>query len=143
VTTDAPEEPDRRRLWWLTGAAGLLAVPVLIIWWPGCREYPAVSSQESLYLMKLLYTACNTRDPARLAEVEKGVAKATQEGKLTPAEQEAFGRIIGTAKKGDWADAERAAFKFAQDQVGQGHPAPKDDHHDHDHPSPGKSKAKK
>lgn len=135
MTANDSEAPDRRRLWWLGAAAGLLAVPVLVVWWPGCREYPAVSSPESLYLMKLLYTACNTRDPARLADVEKGVAKATQEGKLTPAEQEVFGRILRTAKGGDWAAAETAAFKFAQDQVGRGHPAP---HGGQDHPGPGK-----
>lgn len=84
-----------------------------------------------MYLMKLLYTACNTKDPARLAKVEQGVEKATRSGKLSPPEQEAFAKILGMAKKGDWQDAEKAAFKFAQDQVGRGHPAPKTDGHDH------------
>lgn len=119
--------PDRRRLWSLVGVAGVLAIPFLVIWWPGCREYPAVSSRESLYLMKLLYTACNTKDPARLAKVEQGVEKAARDGKLSPPEQEAFAKIIGMAKRGEWQDAERAAFRFAQDQVGQGHPAPHGD----------------
>jgi hypothetical protein len=109
--------------------AGLLAIPLLIDWWPGCRQYPAVSSEEGLYLMKLLYTACNTKDTARLTKVEQGVEKASREGKLSPPEQEAFAKIVGMAKKGEWQDVERAAFKFAQDQVGQGHPAPKMDDH--------------
>ena len=39
---------------------------------------------------------------------------------MSPAEQEAFAKIIGMAKAGDWERAEKAAFKFAQDQVGQG-----------------------
>lgn len=127
------DAPDRRRLWRLVGVAGFLAVPLAIIWWPGCREYPAVSSEESLYLMKLLYTACNTKDPVQLARVEEGVQKATREGKLSPPEQEAFAKIIGMAREGEWEDAQQAAFKFAQDQVGQGHPAPKTGGGDHKH----------
>jgi hypothetical protein len=111
----------------------VLAIPLAIIWWPGCRQYPAVSSEESLFLMKLLYTACNTKDPARLAKVEQGVEKLSREGKMTPAEKEGFNKIIGMAKEGRWQDAEKAAFKFAQDQVGVGHPAPKSDGHRHDH----------
>jgi len=97
-----------------------LAIPLLIIWWPGCREYPAVTSKESLGLMKLLYAACNTKDPARLAKVEQGVEKLSREGKMTPAEKQGFDKIIGMAKAGEWERAEKAAFKFAQDQVGQG-----------------------
>lgn len=97
-------------------------IPLLVIWWPGCREYPAVTSEEGMYLMQLLYTACNTKDPVRLTKTEQGVEKATHEGKLSMAEQKAFAKIIGLAKQGQWQDAEKAAFKFAQDQVGQGHP---------------------
>ena len=70
--------------------------------------------------MKLLYAACNSKDPARLARVEQGMEKMTRESKLAPAEQEAFAKIIGMAKAGEWERAEKAAFKFAQDQVGQG-----------------------
>jgi hypothetical protein len=134
------EAPDPRRLRRLVGMAGVLAIPLLVVWWPGCRQYPAVSSQESLYLMKLLYAACNTKDTARLAKVEQGVAKATHEGKLSPPEQEAFAKITGMAKKGEWQIAERAAFRFAQDQVGQGHPAPTTVDHRHDHDHKGKPK---
>jgi hypothetical protein len=123
VTTNHDDAPDRRRLWRLVGAAGLLAIPLVLISWPGCRQYPAVTSKASLGLMKLLYSACNTKDPVRLAKVEQGVKKATREGKLSPAEQEAFANIIGMAKSGEWEGAEQASFKFAQDQVGVGHPA--------------------
>lgn len=130
------EALDRHRLGWLVGLAGLLAIPLLIIWWPGCRQYPAVSSEESLYLMKLLYTACNTRDPVRLAKVEQGIELATHEGRLPEPERAAFAQIIGMAKAGAWQDAERAAFKFAQDQVGQGYPAPRNDHDDDPPPGP-------
>ena len=133
ISDHGDDAPDRRRLWRLVGLAGVLAVPLAVIWWPGCRHYPAVTSEESLYLMKLLYTACNTKDPARLAEVERGVEKATRAGKLSPPEQEAFAEIIGTAKNGEWQEAERAAFRFAQDQVGRGHPAPESDGHRHGH----------
>jgi hypothetical protein len=132
VSTNHDEDgPAPARGRWLCGLAGVLAIPAAVIWWPGCREYPAVTSREGMYHMQLLYTAANTRDPARLERVERGVEKLSQEGKLTPAEREAFGSIIGQARAGDWAAAEAAAFKFAQDQVGRGHPAPDDpDHHD-------------
>lgn len=127
------ETQENRRLRWLIGLAGVLAIPLLVIWWPGCREYPPVTSAESLYLMKLLYTACNTKDPVRLAKVEQGVTKASNTGKLTPPEQTAFAKIISMTKEGRWQDAEKAAFRFVQDQVGQGHPAAKASGHGHDH----------
>ena len=53
--------------------------------------------------------------------------------KLSPAEQRAFDGIVQLAKSGAWDRAERAAFRFAQDQVGVGHPAPKGHSHDHAH----------
>jgi len=135
VTSNPPDDdnvPDRRRVWRLLGVAGLLAVPLLVIWWPGCRQYPPVSSRESLSLMRLLYTACNTRDEKRLAEVEKGVEKLTREGKMSPEERVGFDKIIGMARAGDWQRAEQSSFKFAQDQVGQGD-STADRHDDHDH----------
>jgi len=136
VTSDASAEdtPDRSRLRRLLGVAGLLVVPLLLIWWPGCRQYPALTSKEAMQQMKLLYSACNTKDAERLGRVRQGVEKLSREGKLSPAEQEAFAVIVGMAKAGDWERAEKAAFKFAQDQVGRGHPAPDDRDHDHSKP---------
>jgi hypothetical protein len=90
---------------------------LVLVWWPGCRQYPEVSSKEALTLLKQLYTACNTRDPARLSRVEQRVEKVAREGKLTPKEQDAFRRILARAKAGDWKQAEQASFRFAQDQV--------------------------
>jgi hypothetical protein len=130
---DAEEDGNPNRLRWLLLGLGGSAVVLLVIWWPGCRQYPAVTSRESLGLMKLLYSACNTKDTERLAKVEQGVEKAINQGKMSPQEQQAFARIIGMARTGDWPSAERAAFKFAQDQVGVGHAAPKGHDHDHDH----------
>lgn len=122
VTTE-PEDDVRAqaRLKWLL-IAGAVAVGLIIAVaiWSGRPEYPAVTSEESLGLMKLLYAACNTKDPIRLAKVEEGVDKSSRDGKLSPGEQEAFSKIIGMAKGGDWERAEKAAFKFAQDQIGQG-----------------------
>jgi hypothetical protein len=136
VTSDAD---DRRRLRRLLGAAGVLAVPLLVVWWPGCREYPAVTSKASLVLMKLLYTACNTKDPARLSQVERGVEKAAGDGRMSPAERQAFADIVRMAKAGDWGRAEAAAFQFAQDQVGRGSADTRGHHDPHDHPRQKKS----
>lgn len=131
--TDPDSTGNPTRLRWLTGTALVLALPVAFLWWPGCRQYPAVTSQESLRLMKLLYTATNTRDPVRLGRVETGVQKAAQDGKLTPAEGAAFQKVIAMARAGNWEGAERASFRFAQDQVGQGFPAEREAHtHPHD-----------
>lgn len=122
MTTDS--EGDSRRARWLGGLAVALFVPLALVWWPGCRQYSPVTSRESLGLMQLLYTACNTRDPVRLAKVETGLEKLAREGKMGPDERGGFERILAMAKASEWAKAEAAAFKFAQDQVGVGHPDP-------------------
>jgi len=124
------QEADRGRLGWLLGGTGVLLVLVVSVWWPGCRQYPSVTSPTSLKLMQLLYSACNARDPVRLTRVQQGVELALRQGKLTPAEVTAFTEIVQLAKSGDWARAEAASFRFAQDQVGTGTMAT---HADHDH----------
>lgn len=113
-------DSNRTRRRWLFGAASLGVLALAIVWWPGCRTYPPVGSKESLELLKLLYSACNTKDPARLSRVEEGVAKLSREGKMTLDEKRGFDEIIATAKSGEWKAAEDAAYKFSQDQVGQG-----------------------
>jgi hypothetical protein len=128
-----PQTAARPRLRGLVLTLGGLSSLLLLVWWPGCRQYPAVSSKEGLYLMKLLYSATNTKDNVRLTKVEEGVEKAARAGALTPPEQAAFAKIIGMARNGDWANAENSAFRFAQDQVNQGHAAPKNDEHRHEH----------
>ena len=126
------EDAPGRSLHGLIGVA-VLAVPLLIIWWPGCRQYPPVSSRESLSLLRLLYTACNTRNEKRLSDVEAGVRKLPHEGKMTAKEKAGFERIIAMARAGKWKEAEQAAFKFARDQVGQGDDTPEryKEHHRH------------
>lgn len=135
------DKPGRSRLRRLLLVMALLAVPLAVVWWPGCRQYPPVSSKESLKLMKLLYAACNTRDEKRLAEVERRLSELEREGKVTPQEKAGYDRIIGTARAGNWEKAEAAAFKFAQDQVGVGHPS-SDGEHDHPQNNKGKAKSK-
>ena len=130
MTTET--EGDSKRIRWLGALAGLLFVPLVVIWWPGCRQYAPVSSRESLKLMQLLYAACNTKDPVRLARVESGIEHLSREGKMSPAERAGFERILTMAKANDWTRAEAAAFKFAQDQIGAGHPDPSA--HDDDPP---------
>lgn len=122
MTTEREEGSSRSP--WLGGLAGILVVPLAIVWWPGCRQYEPVRSREALGLMQLLYAACNTKDPVRLARVESGLDQLAREGKLSTGERTGFDRVLAMAKAGDWSRAEAAAFKFAQDQVGVGHPAP-------------------
>ncbi len=115
---DGDDAPGCPRLLRLVGLLGLLMVPLVLVWWPGCRQYPPVTTAEGLSQMKLLYAACNTKDPKRLARVEAGVAKLDAEGKLSPAERVAFARVVDQAKAGDWERAEKAAFKFARTRWG-------------------------
>lgn len=111
---------DGNRIFALSGLAGLLGIVALVVWWPGCRQYPAVTSPEGLQLIKLVYAACNTQEPARLQMAEERLAKGIQSGQISPREEQAFRTIIDLAKRQEWKQAEAAAFKFAQDQVGQG-----------------------
>jgi len=120
MASDRTSASPKSRLRILVVAMLVLTIPLAIIWWPGCRRYPPVSSPESLSLMKLLYAACNTKDPARLSRVEEGVETLSREGKMLPRERESFERIIALAKEGQWGEAEQQAFRFAEDQIGQG-----------------------
>lgn len=112
------------RLPWLAGGLGALTLLLALVWWPGCRQYPAVTSREALSLVKLMYAACNTRDPARLAAAESDLGKLRQSGKLTSAEGDAFDGIVRKARAGAWDAGAADALRFAQDQVGVGHPDP-------------------
>jgi len=131
--TGEPDEDEagRRRMRRRVSFLATVGVALLVVYWPGCRSYPPVSSPESLQLMRRLYSACNTRNSQWLAETETRLAGLVAGGKVTPGERQAFEKIIAQAKAGDWAAAEAAAFKFAQDQVGVGHPAKA--HSDHRH----------
>jgi hypothetical protein len=61
---------------------------------------------------------------------------------MAPEEKAGFDRIIGMAKAGKWEDAEKAAFKMAEDQVGQGDPnVDLEAGHVHHKPPPKKGKA--
>ncbi len=112
-------EAERPRRW-LWGLLGVLAVAAAVVWWPGCRKYPQVTSPEALSLARRLYTACNTRHEGRLATVEAEVDRLTQQGILTPREEEAFRFIVGLARAGQWERAERESFRLAKDQLRPG-----------------------
>lgn len=117
-TPAPPPESSRTRK--LLGAAAALALVVTLLWWPGCRQYPPVSSRENLDLIKLVYTACNTKNPQRLAMVEAKIDNAARSGEMSPQEEAGFRKIVALARGGDWQAAEAAALRFAQDQIGQG-----------------------
>lgn len=104
----------------LIGIAAVCALAVFFVWFPGCRQYPPVSSKESLDLIKLVYTACNTKSAKRLDVAQKRIDAASRDGKLSPEEEAGFRKILGIAAAGDWRSAEAAAYRFAQDQLGQG-----------------------
>ncbi|MBM4073549.1 MAG: hypothetical protein FJ271_32200 [Planctomycetes bacterium] len=114
---NADEPESRSRFKWLLVTLATLAVAVTVVWWPGCKQYPEVTSAESLSLMKLLYNACNTRDLDKLSRVEQGIDRLASEGKMSAGEQDAFRAIIAIAKQGDWQRAQERSLRFARDQV--------------------------
>lgn len=116
MTIEPHDEPESGRTW-KVALLGIVCSLLLLIWWPGCRQYPEVTSPESLRLMKMLYAACNTRNVQRLDRTVGALDKLVREGKVTPAEKDSFSRIVETARQGRWEEAEKAAFRFAQDQV--------------------------
>lgn len=97
--------------------AGAILVVLGLCLAPGCREYPPVSTEESQDMIKLVYTAANTRDEARLAACEIRLKQLIEEKKMGEKESAAFQKIIDQAKKGDWQAAQDDALQFARDQV--------------------------
>lgn len=108
------ERPSHLR--WLGIVAGVLLLGIVIVWWPGCRQYPRVTSKESQNLIRKMYSATNKRDQALLTSVEQDIVKLKSEGKLSPSEEQGFLKIIEMAKQGNWQEAQEASFRYAQDQ---------------------------
>jgi len=76
-----------------------------------------VTSPESLSLIKQLYTACNRHDAEGIDVFEQAVATAEHAGQVSSAESSAFRSIVATARAGNWEQATRDSFRFAEDQV--------------------------
>jgi hypothetical protein len=95
----------------------VLLLLVLTLALSSCREHPRVTSRESLDLIKQVYTACNTRNAARLTKCEAAYAELVEKGLLSAEEQKSFERILQTAQSGDWAAAQASSLQFARDQV--------------------------
>ena len=116
VNSEADGAPNRR-FTILASAAAALALVAAIVWWPGCRQYPPLQSQESLRVLELLNSACNTRNASLLAEADSRLAKLDAAGKLGAAEKAGFESIISLGKAGEWKRAEAKALRMASDQV--------------------------
>jgi hypothetical protein len=110
-----PRVTARHVVAWL--ALVSLAAVLSWLWWPGWRTYPEATSRESLTQIKALYSACSARNPEWLGRVEQAVAQAADDGHLSAGEQQAFQRILATAKAGEWSAAQAASLQFAEDQV--------------------------
>jgi hypothetical protein len=116
---------------WKWAFLGILTIAIALIWRPGCRYYPPITSPEGMQVVKLLYTACNTQDPVRLSQAQQQLSALQAQGKITGRELAAFESIIQLAKAGEWKKAEMQSYRFVEDQVGRGHPAPERRPHDH------------
>lgn len=83
----------------------------------GCRQHPKVTSRESLDFIKQVYTACNTKNPERLAECVERLAELVALGKVSNKEIKSFKKVLELAGKGEWESAQTTALKYAKDQV--------------------------
>lgn len=100
----------------------LLFIALALVWAPRWRYYPPVTSPEALTLIKLLYTACNTRDAGKLDDVESRVQVLVESKSISAAERKSFEQIIAQARRGAWDAAQRNSLRFAEDQLGRGSP---------------------
>lgn len=103
--------------WWTLAALTLAVGAIAIIWFANRKQYPEVTSPESLTLVRALYTACSSQNPARLAQVEQLLEQHCRDSKVSPAEERAFRAVIAEAKANRWEEARAASYRFAQDQV--------------------------
>jgi hypothetical protein len=113
----SPVSGEAKPLRWLLGAAGLLAVLLLVLNLPSCSKAPPVSSAESLQLAKLIYAACNTKDAKRLAMAEEKLRALQSAKQIGTDEQKAYEAILADARAGAWQKAADAAYAFSRDQV--------------------------
>ncbi len=99
------------------GLMVILTVCLTVLYWPGCRQYPEATNPQTPRLIKLLYTACNTKSEPRLTEFEQQFNAVRQTSALSPAEEQAFTAIIDLARQGNWGQAQDQCYAFARDQV--------------------------
>jgi hypothetical protein len=104
----------------LRWVAGIGAVALLVgigFWWASGKKFPPISSEESLHLMRALYTACSSQNDQRLAVVERKVVEAADAGQMSAEERAAFEEIVSYARADDWERAAGESYRFARDQV--------------------------
>ena len=116
----AKADRPRSRLGWPLAALAILLIGLVAIWWPRGHKYPPATSREAYIIMDALHTACNTKNSDSLDKIEAYIAREKAEGKLGAAEEDAFARIIATARASRWSEADREVFRFSQYQVGRG-----------------------
>ena len=96
---------------WFLGVAIALQLVV------GCNRYPTITSRDTSDLLKKCYTACNTENKNRLAEVKADVERCEKENSLTAAELTAFKSIIEKGEAGEWKTAATESLQFAKAQL--------------------------
>jgi len=116
----AKADRPRSRLGWPLAALAILLIGLVAIWWPRGHKYPPATSREAYIIMDALHTACNTKNSGSLDKIEAWIAREKAEGILGADEEDAFARIIATARAGRWSEADGEAVHFSQDQVGRG-----------------------
>lgn len=94
-----------------------LGIAVALLLMVGCNRYPTITSRDTSDLLKKCYTACNTENKNRLAEVKAEIEKCEKENSLTAAELRAFKSIIDKGEAGEWKTAATESLQFAKAQL--------------------------
>jgi hypothetical protein len=99
------------------GALVLVLVALVYIWMPRGRVYPQLSERAQVEWVKRLYVICSQRDSTGLRELTAKVEEQKAAGKLPEEHFQGFARVIRLAEAEKWAAAQKAALRFAEDQL--------------------------
>ncbi len=114
-------------------ALGLLAAGLVLWKFAGWWTQPPAVEFDNLKYIQLLSTAVSSRKPELVDKVEQAIRQRHSGKEMSDGELREFERIIGVARGGDWEAADRAAFAFAEAQLGRRRAAPAKAAHDHAH----------
>uniref|UniRef100_A0A7C2NVK8 Transmembrane protein n=1 Tax=Schlesneria paludicola TaxID=360056 RepID=A0A7C2NVK8_9PLAN len=123
------------RKWGVVAAAVVAAAVGLFRWW----TYPPAVEFDNLKYIQLLSTALSSRNSEWVDKVALAVTQRHAEGQMSDSELGHFEWLIALARRGEWEQADRVCFRFAEAQLSRRRSRPPTaeahDHGDHQHHS--------
>lgn len=120
-----------QRLQTIVGGSIVVVVVAIVVvrWW---AQPPAVEFDNLKYI-QLLTTAVSARNDDWLTKVDNAVAERHEHGEMSDGELTAFREIIGTARDGNWEQADRDCYALAEAQLSRRRSKPPSNDHGHEH----------